>query len=96
LTDNGVLTEKSSTAVAASIVHDVSERLARVMIQSARQRTHRSVHRPRDIDQPKLRIAGVFKNHCDRFSHENLTPSMRRRGNCCDNAVAESFFGSLK
>lgn len=26
----------------------------------------------------------------------NLTPSMSRRGNCWDNAVVESFFGSLK
>lgn len=26
----------------------------------------------------------------------NLDPSMSRRGNCWDNAVAESFFGSLK
>lgn len=26
----------------------------------------------------------------------NLVPSMSRRGNCYDNAVAESFFGSLK
>jgi putative transposase len=29
------------------------------------------------------------------ISH-NLKPSMSRRGNCWDNAVAESFFGSLK
>ena len=28
--------------------------------------------------------------------HHNLTPSMSRRGNCWNNAVAESFFGSLK
>ena len=26
----------------------------------------------------------------------NLQPSMSRRGNCWDNAVAESFFSSLK
>jgi putative transposase len=32
-----------------------------------------------------------------RFCREhNLDPSMSRRGNCWDNAVAESFFGSLK
>ena len=32
-----------------------------------------------------------------RFCQSNhLEPSMSRRGNCWDNAVAESFFGSLK
>lgn len=32
-----------------------------------------------------------------RFCHaNNLLPSMSRRGNCWDNAVAESFFSSLK
>jgi len=32
-----------------------------------------------------------------RFSRaQNLEPSMSRRGNCWDNAVAESFFSSLK
>jgi putative transposase len=32
-----------------------------------------------------------------RFCQQHhLTPSMSRRGNCWDNAVAESFFGSLK
>jgi putative transposase len=32
-----------------------------------------------------------------RFCHANhLEPSMSRKGNCWDNAVAESFFSSLK
>ena len=32
-----------------------------------------------------------------RFCRDHgLVPSMSRRGNCWDNAVAESFFGSLK
>ena len=32
-----------------------------------------------------------------RFCRKNrLEPSMSRRGNCWDNAVAESFFASLK
>jgi len=30
------------------------------------------------------------------FEKHNLEPSMSRRGNCWDNAVAESFFSSLK
>ncbi len=30
------------------------------------------------------------------FQRHNLKPSMSRRGNCWDNAVAESFFSSLK
>jgi putative transposase len=34
-----------------------------------------------------------FKRVC--VAH-NLEPSMSRRGNCWDNAVAESFFSSLK
>lgn len=29
-------------------------------------------------------------------AHHNLEPSMSRRGNCWDNAVAESFFSTLK
>lgn len=36
-------------------------------------------------------------DECLRFiKHHNLDPSMSRRGNCYDNAVAESFFHSLK
>ena len=30
------------------------------------------------------------------LKHHNLEPSMSRRGNCHDNAVAESFFNLLK
>ena len=30
------------------------------------------------------------------MNEQNLIPSMSRRGNCHDNAVAESFFGTLK
>ena len=33
----------------------------------------------------------------NRWCKDNrLSPSMCRRGNCCDNAVAESFFSNLK
>lgn len=35
-------------------------------------------------------IIGIF------LSVHNVTPSMSRRGHCLDNAVAESFFHSLK
>jgi putative transposase len=31
-----------------------------------------------------------------RFWANNLAPSMNKRGNCQDNAVAELFFSSLK
>ena len=30
------------------------------------------------------------------WREHKLDPSMSRRGNCCDNAVAEAFFSSLK
>ena len=30
------------------------------------------------------------------LKHHNIIPSMSRRGNCYDNAVAESFFKTLK
>jgi putative transposase len=30
------------------------------------------------------------------MKEHNLAPSMSRRGNCHDNAVAESFFATLK
>ena len=30
------------------------------------------------------------------FETHSITPSMSRKGNCWDNAVAESFFASLK
>ncbi len=32
----------------------------------------------------------------DRLSHDHITVSMSRKGNCWDNAVAESFFATLK
>ncbi len=36
-------------------------------------------------------------NEISRWSKENrLSPSMRRKGNCWNNAVAESFFSDLK
>ncbi len=36
---------------------------------------------------------GAFNRWC---KDNRLIPSMNRRGNCWDNAVAESFFSSLK
>ncbi|MFL6631002.1 MAG: integrase core domain-containing protein, partial [Massilia sp.] len=35
----------------------------------------------------------MFRNH---LRDNQLRPSMSRRGNCHDNAVAESFFSNLK
>ena len=53
--------------------------------------------RPKDTlihsDQGTQYGSDAWKRFC-RSNH--LEPSMSRRGNCGDNAVAESFFGSLK
>ena len=44
-------------------------------------------------DQGSQYSSGDWQKFCQKH---NLTPSMSRRGNCWDNAVAESFFSSLK
>ena len=44
-------------------------------------------------DQGSQYSSGDWQKFCQKH---NLIPSMSRRGNCWDNAVAESFFSSLK
>lgn len=44
-------------------------------------------------DQGSAYSATVFRNH---LIKNKMKPSMSRRGNCHDNAVAESFFSNLK
>ena len=44
-------------------------------------------------DQGSQYSSGDWHKFCQKH---NLIPSMSRRGNCWDNAVAESFFSSLK
>jgi putative transposase len=44
-------------------------------------------------DQGSQYASGDYR---DFLKAHNLTPSMSRRGHCLDNAVAESFFHSLK
>jgi putative transposase len=44
-------------------------------------------------DRGSQYASGVFKQHLSAY---NCRQSMSRRGNCWDNAVAESFFGALK
>ena len=58
----------------------------------------------RPINAPWLKVlrrpvesAQFDSDDFNRWCEDNqLVPSMRRRGNCWDNAVAESFFSSLK
>ena len=47
------------------------------------------VHIDQDSEYGSSDYLAFMKEH-------NLTPSMSRRGNCHDNAVAESFFATLK
>jgi len=44
-------------------------------------------------DQGTQYGSGAWRRFC---KSNHLEPSMSRKGNCWDNAVAESFFGSLK
>ena len=44
-------------------------------------------------DQGSAYSATVFRDH---LKEKKIRPSMSRRGNCHDNAVAESFFSNLK
>jgi len=53
--------------------------------------TRATIHRELVLDA--VLMAVCRRRFCK--SH-HLEPSMSRRGNCWDNAVAESFFGSLK
>jgi putative transposase len=57
----------------------------------------RSRRRPRNTmmhsDQGTQYGSDAWRRFC---KSNHLEPSMSRRGNCWDNAVAESFFGSLK
>ena len=47
-------------------------------------------HSDRGVQYASKKFANVLD------SYKKITPSMSRRGNCWDNAVAESFFKSLK
>jgi putative transposase len=67
--------------------------------------TRPTIHRGLVLDAVMIAVRGRRPRgtviHSDpvrkRFCRKNrLEPSMSRRGNCWDNAVAESFFGSLK
>jgi putative transposase len=61
-----------------------------IMKAVRRRRPHRTlIH----SDQGTQYGSDAWRRFC---KSNNLEPSMSRRGNCWDNAVAESFFGSLK
>ena len=62
-----------------------------VVLQAVRRRRPRGtlIH----SDQGTQYGSDAWRRFC-RSNH--LEPSMSRKGNCWDNAVAESFFGSLK
>jgi len=48
-------------------------------------------HSDRGTQYASLQFRNILKNHS-----ELITQSMSRKGNCWDNAIAESFFKSLK
>jgi putative transposase len=70
--------------------------LARELVLDAVLKAVRCRHPKRAVihsDQGSQYGSDAWRRFC--LSH-HLEPSMSRRGNCWDNAVAESFFGSLK
>jgi putative transposase len=61
-----------------------------VLMAVRRRRPHRTlIH----SDQGTQYGSDAWRRFC---SSNHLEPSMSRKGNCWDNAVAESFFSSLK
>lgn len=57
-------------------------------------RGYKSPHRI--VGQPSVVAPNRVQRQFTVVRANNLTPSMSRRGNCWDNAVAKSFFSSLK
>jgi Integrase core domain. len=41
-------------------------------------------------------VTKAFSTHLKHISRYGITPSMLRRGNCYDNAMAENFFSCIK
>jgi putative transposase len=68
-----------------------SELIIDAVLMAVRERRPRGtlIH----SDQGSQYSSDAWRRLCRAHHHE---PSMSRRGNCWDNAVAESFFGSLK
>jgi len=77
--------------------HAMSERIDRALVLEALRKA--LLHRPdvRDLihhsDRGSQYASGDYREALD---NAGITCSMSRRGNCWDNAVAESFFGTLK
>ena len=91
----------------ASNIHVNKKRVARLMKESKlcgignyrRKPKYKAIYRVPDTgvilhsDQGSQYSSYEYKTF---LKHNKITPSMSRRGNCYDNAVAESFFKTLK
>ena len=65
-------------------------------VAAVHQRSRRTYGSPRVHRELKARGVRVGKKRIERLMRENGLQSMSRKGDCWDNAVAESFFATLR
>jgi transposase InsO family protein len=76
-------------ATSDSLAAELCERALEAAVQQRRPRHTVLHHSDRGVQYASDNYQGLLARH-------GLQPSMSRRGNCYDNAVTESFFGTLK
>ena len=83
----------SRMVVGWSMSGNCDEELVERALDQARARRHPKAGLLHHSDRGSQYTAHAYQAYLQRYG---IQPSMSRKGNCWDNAVAESFFGTLK